>query len=108
MRAATPAGASPAHGPGTPPLPKHKATAPATCGAAWLVPVFVEVPPPRPAETTQVPGAAIVCAAAAAETAKFEYEPTRSSRSFFEHEARPSAPGSPSVSVIAVAVSTSR
>ena len=38
-RVITSAGASPAHGPGSPPLPWQSATAPATCGAAWLVPV---------------------------------------------------------------------
>ena len=68
-RAITAAGASPAHGPGRPPEPWQSATAPATCGAAWLVPVKVEGLPPRPAEVTQVPGAATVWAAAAAVTA---------------------------------------
>ena len=68
-RAITAAGACPAHGPGSPPEPWQSATAPAMCGAAWLVPVKVEGLPARPAEVTQVPGAATVCAAAAAPTA---------------------------------------
>ena len=39
-RAITPAGASPAHGPGSAAAADGTApTAPATCGAAWLVPV---------------------------------------------------------------------
>src|SRR4051812_24083895 len=67
--AMTAARASPAQGPGGPPLPWQSATAPATCGAAWLVPVKVEAGPPRPAEVTQVPGAATAWAASAAATA---------------------------------------
>src|SRR3954451_4525536 len=60
-RAMTPAGPRPAHGPS-----RHSAIAPATCGAAWLVPKYVAVPPPGLSETTQVPGAAIACAASVA------------------------------------------
>src|SRR5436305_831892 len=55
-------GVRPAQGPGTPSSSRHSATAPATCGAAWLVPSYVLVPPPSLSADTQVPGAATVCA----------------------------------------------
>src|SRR4029079_1402496 len=107
MRSIVCAGVRPAHGPATPPLPWQSATAPATRGAAMLVPVIVVVPLPRLVETTQTPGAATTWATSPGDTAKFDDDHGVSSFWVLSHGTGPSPPGSPSVSVAAVTVSTS-
>ena len=69
MRSMVCAGVRPAQGPALPPLPWHRATAPATWGAAMLVPVMVTVPVFGLVETTQTPGAATTWATSPGATA---------------------------------------
>ena len=70
-----------------------------------LVPVIDSVPPPRAEERTHAPGAATVWAAPEAVEAKFEKSAATSSAR--PQPAGPAPPGAPSLSAIAVTVSTS-
>src|SRR5262249_46238215 len=90
------------------PFEMHSATAPVTCGAAMLVPEMVLTPPPGHVDVMHTPGALMRCGAIVAVVAKSEKLAAVSSRSLARHAgARPRAPGRPSLSDIAVTVSTS-
>src|SRR5919204_4219008 len=104
----TGAGVMPEHGPGEALLPMQSEAVPALCGEAMLVPENVVVPPPSRSERMQTPGPAIVWLWSEADTAKFENSAYLSSISEVRHDGGPPVPpGSPSLSAIAVAVSTS-
>src|SRR5437588_13098805 len=59
------AGVRPVHGPAAPLSPKHRATTPATCGEAMLVPEIVWYLLPGQVERMHTPGPAIAWAASA-------------------------------------------
>src|SRR5215204_22264 len=108
MRSMTCAGLRPPHGPLNPPALTHRATAPATCGAAMLVPDIVAVPPPSLSDLTHTPGADTMCTTSCARVAKLEKPAALSSAVPDEQLGDPPcAPGTPSLSPKALTVRTS-
>jgi hypothetical protein len=82
-----------AAGPTAPLFATYKAAAPATCGLAMLVPLLIAVPPPRPRERIDVPGAITVTFAP-----KLLYLAQQSSQP--QSVVGPNPPGFPSLSFI--------
>src|SRR5204863_9454621 len=100
--------AKPSHGPAPSAAPWRRAPAELVCGAAVRVPDATAKYPPSQVDTIRPPGAAIVCIASVGATAKLEKAARASSVSLgAQLGGFPRPPGVPSLSAIAVTLSTS-